>query len=417
MRWLSIAGIGLAVAGCEPTYIETSAEVDILLAQQRYEAACKAFKNDREHKLREYTAGHLAKHPEVEGVTACICDAIVNWRHGPYDDSVLAGVSGTRRDDLVACALPAFEKAEGEDRPKLVTQLADIGAPAAFAKAAELAKAASEPAPVRVAAVRALTPVRAENADILLDRLTTDPDPTVRAAVAEVFEGATEPPVVAAIVKAAREDQDGLVRAAALASVVKLKLPETDAMVCDAMMNDPDERVRDRAVRSFKGSKRDEALDCLERRLTTREDSPLVRESTLTAIMGRMSAYTGKTVTWEQALESKESLVPEKLSWGPTAIYSSPTDRAAKILCDNIGPFLRMYVGDLPVTRMEGADIVKYQNNRDYERSYECVQKAMSQGGYSCYGRYYLAVWMNDLGGKATKPTCAGMEMVIEEAE
>jgi hypothetical protein len=381
MRWLSIAGIGLAVAGCEPTYIETSAEVDILLAQQRYEAACKAFKNDREHKLREYTAGHLAKHPEVEGVTACICDAIVNWRHGPYDDSVLAGVSGTRRDDLVACALPAFEKAEGEDRPKLVTQLADIGAPAAFAKAAELAKAASEPAPVRVAAVRALTPVRAENADILLDRLTTDPDPTVRAAVAEVFEGATEPPVVAAIVKAAREDQDGLVRAAALASVVKLKLPETDAMVCDAMMNDPDERVRDRAVRSFKGSKRDEALDCLERRLTTREDSPLVRESTL------------------------------------TAIYSSPTDRAAKILCDNIGPFLRMYVGDLPVTRMEGADIVKYQNNRDYERSYECVQKAMSQGGYSCYGRYYLAVWMNDLGGKATKPTCAGMEMVIEEAE
>src|SRR5262249_25549156 len=33
-----------------------------------------------------------------------------------------------------------------------------------------------------------------------------------------------------------------------------------------------------------------------------------VAESTLTAIMGRMSAYTGKKVTWEKALHSKENL-------------------------------------------------------------------------------------------------------------
>jgi predicted dehydrogenase len=41
-----------------------------------------------------------------------------------------------------------------------------------------------------------------------------------------------------------------------------------------------------------------------------------VAESTLTAIMGRMSAYTGKVVTWDQALNSAESLVPAKLEWG-----------------------------------------------------------------------------------------------------
>jgi myo-inositol 2-dehydrogenase/D-chiro-inositol 1-dehydrogenase len=40
-----------------------------------------------------------------------------------------------------------------------------------------------------------------------------------------------------------------------------------------------------------------------------------VAESTLTAIMGRMSAYTGKRVTWEQALNSKEDLVPQNLTW------------------------------------------------------------------------------------------------------
>ncbi len=42
-----------------------------------------------------------------------------------------------------------------------------------------------------------------------------------------------------------------------------------------------------------------------------------VAESTLTAIMGRMSAYTGKVVTWEQALNSKEQLMPPGLTLGP----------------------------------------------------------------------------------------------------
>jgi predicted dehydrogenase len=40
-----------------------------------------------------------------------------------------------------------------------------------------------------------------------------------------------------------------------------------------------------------------------------------VAESTLTAIMGRMSSYTGKRVTWEQALGSKEETMPPHLSW------------------------------------------------------------------------------------------------------
>jgi len=42
-------------------------------------------------------------------------------------------------------------------------------------------------------------------------------------------------------------------------------------------------------------------------------------KSTLMAIMGRMSAYTGKTITWEQALHSKETLGPGKYEWGPLA--------------------------------------------------------------------------------------------------
>jgi predicted dehydrogenase len=56
-----------------------------------------------------------------------------------------------------------------------------------------------------------------------------------------------------------------------------------------------------------------------------REGKPLnearqIAHSSLTAIMGRMSAYTGQEITWEQALHSEENLMPEKLEFGPLPV-------------------------------------------------------------------------------------------------
>jgi predicted dehydrogenase len=49
-----------------------------------------------------------------------------------------------------------------------------------------------------------------------------------------------------------------------------------------------------------------------------------VAESTLTAIMGRISAYTGKAVTWDEALKSSETLVPANLAFGPMPVPPVP---------------------------------------------------------------------------------------------
>jgi predicted dehydrogenase len=49
-----------------------------------------------------------------------------------------------------------------------------------------------------------------------------------------------------------------------------------------------------------------------------------IAESTLTAIMGRMSAYTGKSVTWDQAMKSTLDLWPGKVELG-----SMPTPEVA----------------------------------------------------------------------------------------
>ena len=37
--------------------------------------------------------------------------------------------------------------------------------------------------------------------------------------------------------------------------------------------------------------------------------------STLLAIHGRMAAYTGQELTWEQAMQSQERRFPENLRW------------------------------------------------------------------------------------------------------
>ncbi len=44
-------------------------------------------------------------------------------------------------------------------------------------------------------------------------------------------------------------------------------------------------------------------------------DGPWMTHSTLLGIMGRTAAYTGKRVTWEQIVNSKEDLAPDDLKW------------------------------------------------------------------------------------------------------
>jgi predicted dehydrogenase len=45
-----------------------------------------------------------------------------------------------------------------------------------------------------------------------------------------------------------------------------------------------------------------------------------VGESTLSAIMGRMAGYSGREITWEQAMNSSEDTMPEQLAFGPLAV-------------------------------------------------------------------------------------------------
>ena len=50
------------------------------------------------------------------------------------------------------------------------------------------------------------------------------------------------------------------------------------------------------------------------------DDGDTMCRSTLMAILGRMAAYTGQTITWNQALASQEDLTPPEYLWGELAV-------------------------------------------------------------------------------------------------
>jgi predicted dehydrogenase len=55
--------------------------------------------------------------------------------------------------------------------------------------------------------------------------------------------------------------------------------------------------------------------------------------STMLAIAGRMAAYTGQTITWEQAINSQESLLPTDLSWdAPIEVPPVPMPGKTKLV-------------------------------------------------------------------------------------
>jgi myo-inositol 2-dehydrogenase / D-chiro-inositol 1-dehydrogenase len=83
----------------------------------------------------------------------------------------------------------------------------------------------------------------------------------------------------------------------------------------------PAPRITGETTWTFEGQKNDmyqaehDALFASIRQNKPINDGHRMATSTMLAIMGRMAAYTGQQITWDQAMNSQERLFPEKLDW------------------------------------------------------------------------------------------------------
>ncbi|MFN7146711.1 MAG: HEAT repeat domain-containing protein, partial [Myxococcota bacterium] len=209
--------------------------------------------------------------------------------------------------------------------------------------------------------------------------LTSDPNPTVRAAAAAALFG--QESAAAALSTAATGDAEASVRAAAIGTLTSIKPADFDAVVCGALLDDAAPEVRVAALGAMRATRDPEQLACLTARMAREETSPEVRAALL------------KT------------------------LQSTSAPEASKALCDGIPAWVRMYVKDTAPS--EGDDILKAQNNRDFENSYACAAAAAKQaGGYTCAGKEYVGAFFRDVGGKGG-PSCraGGKKSASNEVE
>lgn len=372
MRLSPVLLASALLAACEvpPNYVENG-DISDAMARQQYKTVCVGLKM-KDDSTREFAASKMKEITEPISVE-CTCEH-ARTDKGELDLAIAKGLRGTDRDDLAGCLTPLVEEPGLPNRLEAVVAMGQMPARVARDTLAKVAGESGAATEVRAAALNAIGG-DPNYTDTLLGILAKDADAGTRAAAAKGLHGIKETKVVEALQKAMDEDADGAVRGEAMLGLKKAGAEGIDERICKAMLEDESPEVRKRAVLSFRGTKRKEAIACLRERAMTVEEDSGVRSALL------------------------------------TTIKSSPKKNAAKILCDAIPFWARNYMKeDLP-PKVPGADIIKVQNDRDWDNSYECIGKAYrASSGYSCFARLYVGHWYREVGGSAYLPNCPGYE-------
>jgi HEAT repeat protein len=350
----------LACVDPEPQFVSVR-DLDKALASADTPALCAGLKmaeGDTRHaaaeKLKDY------------GLDAsCLCERL--QYDGRWDPSILGGLSGAKDEAKVGCVGTLLDDPAQPDRAALVTALLKI--PAARPRLLQAAASEADPA-VRAAALAVYRGTK-DPAEVktLEEILATNTDTSLRIAAAGALLGqdSAEPALRQAVVK----DSAPLVRGAALASWQSVHPAVYAQVACTVLMEDTAWEVRMAALATFRGTRDPAQIQCLKDRALKEEPSPEVRAALL------------------------------------ATLTSSPAKGAADVLCDVIPAWVKTYVKDAPPA--EGDDILKAQNNRDFERSYDCAQAAARQAGsYTCAGKAYVGAFYREVGGKSGVPSCGG---------
>lgn len=352
----------------KPKYV-TQIEVDNAMAKGAYDIVCVGLKMYKNDELRTYTAQQLAGVPDSTA-DECLCEALQLKKDGTWDEAVAEGLRSAERDSAVTCLVDLVKKPDLPDREKALSILARTKAPIARATIAELATSQGDPA-IRAAALRKMSGDKNQQEN-LVNLMKTDADAGVRAGAAWALGGLAraDGALAATLSEVASTDKEAAVRAAALYSARQNPDRAVADLACKMMMEDPDAEVRKAAVSTFKAAKAPADMACLRKRMLTEEESSDVRLAMI------------------------------------EVVKSSPSDDSGRILCDAIPFWLGTYLKQGLPENVPGTDIIRAQNDRDWENSATCVKKALNGRGYSCYAKQYSAYWMNQLGGNAFVPKC-----------
>lgn len=353
--------VGVVLAGCttrEPNFVEVP-ELHQAHARGELPMICAGLRMEAEGTRKEAAKILRDWHKEAP----CLCERLE--REGRWDAAILAGLADAERDDRVGCVAALLDDPKQPERAALVEAMLHIDAPKVKARVLQAAKSEADP-DVRAAAMIALRGSE-DPADVgaLVDMLAKEANPSLRAAAARALTSVK--PASDALLAAVKSDADPAVRTAAVGALHGL--PGRSEGICAALA-DADAGVRAAGAAAGSGTRDLAVVGCLAKKLDGKEEAAEVRA----AVLG--------------------------------ALRKSPAAEAATALCDAIPGWVRAYVKDAVPERFGDLDIAHAQNDRDFEKSYDCMQKAARAGGYSRCGKAYVMDWFQQVGGKVSVPTC-----------
>ena len=366
----------IGLVGCEmtPSFVDTK-DIEQASARGAWGTVCKGLEMS-EDRIRRYAAEQLWKNKAPEEEMNCICEHLPK-EGGGFDSAIAAGLEGLKSDSIAACFGELVKNPSLQKREEAVMAFAKMSAPSVRPILAELATAEGDMA-TRIRAAEAIEGDPKFKSTFM--GLLSHDDTELRAAAATGLGGHKDKDIVDTLINVASSDSEGTVRAAALVAVKMSGASKANDMVCKAMMEDESPAVREAAIRTLRGTRRNSAVKCLREKAFTEENDASVRDALL------------------------------------AVLKSSPNDNAALVLCDAIPFWMRTYVKDDIPDKIPGTMIVKTQNDRDWERSYECFKKAYQRsGGYSCFAKMHVGLWFREVGGKNYVPSCPGYENTDKE--
>jgi hypothetical protein len=376
--FLIVSGLGtLPACNTTPDFVDPK-DVGAAFTLGRYATVCRGLAM-RDDWTREYSAGKLVSVSDSIA-SECVCENAINPETGAWDPSILRGIAGSARDDFADCFVPALDNPSTENRNDLIKGLIATSAANVTQRFMGLLDDPKEDGELRahILSTLALCETEATKARFV-NMLQSDPAAEIRSAIATELICDDSDQTFAVLLKSAKEDSSGSVRAAALGTVDRLNAKAAYDTVCGAMLKDEDPLVRKTAVELFRGPKKKGAKGkresaCLRKKAFKVEDDTGVRGAVL------------------------------------TALKRSPRQDAADVLCDAIPFWVEKYVDNVHPDRMEGTDIIGTQNNRDFVNTPKCLRSAYNRRGrYSCKGKQYVAAWGREVGLQVHVPKCDGI--------
>ena len=327
--------------------------------------------------LQQYAMEQLRIFDPKE-TSECIKTGLIDEGTHRFREGVLMGFRDEKRNAVASLATDFLMDSSIVNRDVAMGHLVLATAPIINSSILKVAQNSQDDPKVRAQAITAIGGY-SDNFDAISE-LFEDSNPDVKSAVLEALARHQTEKAARVLIKEGMADSNEQIRAAATTAYGQHAGKNAEQLLCEAMKNDASAKVRAAAIKGLRKTESVTAIRCLREKAMTLEEDRDVRAALIDVL--RMAQGDAEPA-------------------------------ANAVLCDAIPFWLRSYVTDKLPEEDPETDIVKTQNDVDFQNSEKCFAAAYKQRkGYTCHAEKYISWFYKQVSNQESLyvPKCPGDE-------